>query len=369
MNLTNLGPFEQPDGSILGRAKRKTKKRPNLARIKALLLKRKQMQAAQAAIKKARAKRPAIRSVWSRLSAAKRKALIAAWIKKNPKAKRSLVIAMLKKRLAERQSGAVTSPGAVQATPTPALSPTIITQDPASAPIPTEETTPVAQAVEEEQEQGVLDSAANEEGEAQDAAENAAEDIAEDTATKAEQDAEEMTEPTAEERQEEAQEASSDAAEAIAETSGDLLLGFLRGKRNMRRRHLNHVHKAIRKAAPMAGEIERLSGGEIQANHLLGAVKLIAKAKKGDPKAKKGIKAVTKMAAKKGPKQAKAKKAKAKLKIAHQIMKKTGTAKGGKKPVPFNRPVIVRNQGLKSYSAYQRGMATIPGYARSYYGG
>ena len=122
-----------------------------------------------------------------------------------------------------------------------------------------------------------------------------------------------------------------------------------------------------------------MSGGEIQASHILGAVKLIAKAKKGDVKAKKGIKAVTKLAAKKGPKQKAAKKATAKLKIAHKIMKKTGTAKGtGKKKAkvlakrkvktPYRQKVTVYNKGLASYSPYQRGMAMIPGFARAHFG-
>jgi hypothetical protein len=103
---------------------------------------------------------------------------------------------------------------------------------------------------------------------------------------------------------------------------------------------------------------------------------LISKAKKGDQKSKKGIKAIVKLAAKKGPKQKKAKKATAKLKIAHKIMKKTGTAKGiGKKKLaikakkaPYSNQVVVRSKGLESYSAYQRGMAQIPGFARTYFG-
>jgi hypothetical protein len=129
----------------------------------------------------------------------------------------------------------------------------------------------------------------------------------------------------------------------------------------------------VNAAKPWAKEVERLSGGDIEAAHLLGAVKLIAKAKKGDVKAKKGIKALAKLAVSKHPKAAKAKKATAKLKIAHAIMKKTGTAKGtskkkaGKK-TPYTTKVVVRDAGLSSYSPYQRGMAMIPGFARAHFG-
>ena len=161
------------------------------------------------------------------------------------------------------------------------------------------------------------------------------------------------------------------------------MIGFFNRKPRMHRRHNGHIRRCVNKAKPLAGEVERLSGGEIQASHLLGAVKLIAKAKKGDVKAKKGIKAVTKLAKGKTKMAPKAKKAVAKLKIAHKIMKKTGTAKGvtpkkkavlakkaAKKKAKqlFTKKVTVYNTGLSSYSPYQRGMAMIPGFARSHFG-
>ena len=199
-----------------------------------------------------------------------------------------------------------------------------------------------------------------------------AKEEAEETAeADAEADAEEMTEQTPEEAEEEKAENAEDAQEAVSESAGNLLLGFFRGKRKRRRRHHGHIRRCVNAAKPLAGQIDEASNGAIKARHLLGAVGLIAKAKKGSVKAKRGIKAVVKLAAKPGPKQAPAKKATAKLKIAHAIMKKTGTAKGlpaPKKAAPFTQPVMVRNSGLDSYSSYQRGMAMIPGFARSHFG-
>lgn len=383
-----LGLDDMSGEDLLGRvrrkiaAKRKVKK--GLARLKALaLLKAKRKgkatpPKAPAPPKRSVAKKPVLRSIWARLTPAKRKALMAAAIKKNPKLKRKLVLAMVKKRINERKNGLVTSPGDVDTTPVPSKSPAVIMPNPAQAAVPEEEGKTDAQAVEEEMDQSALDEGGDAEAENAEAAEDAAEDTAAERAENAEADAEEMTEETPEEAAEEAAEATDDAAESVAESAGDLLLGFFKGKRKLRRRHMNHIRRCVNAAKPLAGEVERLSGGEIQAAHLLGAVKLIAKAKKGDVKAKKGIKAVTKIAAKKGPKAKKAKKAVAKLKIAHKIMKKTGTAKGTgkkkakivakKKAAPYSKKVVVRNQGLSSYSPYQRGMAMIPGFARAHFG-
>lgn len=358
--------------SILGAVKRRKRLRAKGVRLLAALRKKRGL---ASKVRRGLAKKPQLRSVWARLSAARRKALLAQFIKKNPKLKRKLALALLKKRLEERKAGLVTTPGAPEPTALPAQSPTIIMSNPSPNPVPEGDITPPAEAVEQEMDQAALDKGGEEEQANEEAAEQAEQETAEDATQKAEADAEEMSEETPEEAAEEAEQVTNDAAEATTETAGDLLLGWFGGKRRMRRRHQRQILDAIQKAKPLAGEVENLSGGEIQASHLLGAVGLIAKAKKGDPKAKKGIKALTKLAAKKGPKQKAAKKATAKLKIAHKIMKKTGTAKGtGKKKAqlakkaPFARKVVVRNTGLSSYSAYQRGMATIPGFARAHYG-
>lgn len=378
-----LGLDDMSGEDLLGRvrrkiaAKRKVKK--GLARLKALALLRAKRKAGKVAPKRSVAKKPVAKAVWARLSPARRKALMAAAIKKNPKLKKKLVLAMVKKRVNERKQGLVTSPGDVDTTPVPSKSPAVLMPPPAQAAVPEEEAKTDAQAVQEEMDQGALDEGGEAEQANAEAAEDAAEETAAERAENAEADAEEMTEETPEEAAEEAEEAADDAAEAVAESAGDLLLGFFAGKRKLRRRRMDHIRRCVNAAKPLAGEVERLSGGEIQASHLLGAVKLIAKAKKGDVKAKKGIKAVTKIAAKKGKKAKKAKKAVAKLKIAHKIMKKTGTAKGtGKKKAkvlakrkvktPYTKPVTVYNQGLQSYNPYQRGMAMIPGFARAHFG-
>jgi hypothetical protein len=110
------------------------------------------------------------------------------------------------------------------------------------------------------------------------------------------------------------------------------------------------------------------------AKRTLKAVKVVAKAKAGDKKAKKGIKALVKKS-KAGNK--KAKKAVAQLKIANKVIKKTkkSAKKLAKKPVkklakkiPYTKPVKVVNKGLYAYSAHQRGLAMIPGVARAFYG-
>lgn len=374
---------------ILGAARRRKKglRRKvdprKLARLRMLLaLRRKRLAAAKAKAptppappKRAAAKKPVLRSIWARLSPARRKAMVAAMIRKNPKLKRKLALAILKKRIEQRKEGDVTSPGATNANITPAAAPGIIMNNPAESPVSDKEQETTAEAVQDEQEQGALDEGAEAEAAEEEGAEEATEETANAMNAKADADAEEMTEETPEEAAEEAEEATDDAAEAVSESAGDLLLGYLKGQHKRRRRHHGHIRRCVNAAKPLAGEVERLSGGEISAAHLLGAVKLIAKAKKGDVKAKKGIKAVTKLAVKKGPKQKAAKKATAKLKIAHKIMKKTGTAKGtpkkkalAKKKAPFSKKVVVRDAGLSSYSPYQRGMAMIPGFARAHFG-
>jgi hypothetical protein len=327
---------------------------------------------------RAAAKKPVLRSIWARLSPARRTAMVAAMIRKNPKLKKKLALALLKKRIEERKEGLVTSPGATNANITPQAAPAIIMNNPADSPVSDKEQETTAEAVQDEQEQGALDEGAEAEAAEEEGAEQATEETAQAMNEKADADAEEMSEETPEEAAEEAEEATDDAAEAVSESAGDLLLGYLKGKGKQRRRHHGHIRRCVNAAKPLAGEVERLSGGEIEATHLLGAVKLIAKAKKGDVKAKKGIKALTKLAASKHPKAGKAKKATAKLMIAHAIMKKTGTAKGTapkkkalakkKKAAPFTRKVVVRDAGLNSYSPYQRGMAMIPGFARAHFG-
>lgn len=378
--------FETSGEEILGRLRKKIRARKNLkkglARLKGLkmlqALKRKKKKAPGIA-KRSIAKKPVLKRAWARLDPAKRKALMAAAIRKNPKLKAKLAVALLKKRMADRTNGLVTSPGEVDKTPVPALSPAMVTRDPASAPVPQQEMTTSEEAVEDEMNQAPLESASEAEQADEEAAEDASKETAAEANESAEADAEEMSEETPEEAAEEAAESTDDAAEAVAESAGDLLLGFFQGRRKMRHRYNSHIRRCVNAARPLAGEVERLSGGEIQAAHLLGAVKLIARAKKGDVKAKKGIKAVVKLAKSKHPKAGKAKKATAKLKIAHKIMKKTGMAKGkgpkkkavlAKKKAKklFTKKVTVRNTGLDSYSAYQRGMAMVPGFARSHFG-
>lgn len=369
-------------GELLGRKKKAASKRPRTP-IKARLKKAVRAVKTKAKVRrllkrKPQAKKPLMKAAWSRLSPLKKKLVVAKAIRKNPALKKKLAAAVIKRRIEDRKEGFVTSPGATQRTPVPAKASTTIMPDPVSAAIPEDETMTTAEAVQDEMEQAPLDDAAEDAAAEEEGAEAATEETAADLAEEADADAEELADATPEEAAEETEEAADDAAAAVSESAGEGLLGvFLRGKRRMSRRHDNHVENCVRKAAPLAGEIERISGGEIEKGSLLGAVKLIAKAKKGNVKAKKGIKAVTKLAAKKGPTQKKAKKAVAKLKIAHKIMKKTGTAKGkGKKKValsrkkkaPFSKKVVVRNKGLQSYSAYQRGMAMVPGFARSHFG-
>jgi hypothetical protein len=372
-------------GELLGRKKKAATARPKKTSAKDRLKKAVRNVKVKAKIRKLVAKRPSakkplMKAAWGRLTPLKKKAVIANAIRKNPALKKKLALAVVKKRIEDRKNGTVTSPGAVSHTPVPARASTAIMPDPASASIPEEETMSTAQAVEQEMEQGPLDSAAEDTAAEEEAGEEAAQETAAEMYEEAEADGENMSEESPEEAAEEAQDVAEEAADAVSESAGDLLLGWVKGKRRQQRRHDGHVRDCVQKATPLAGEIERLSGGSIETAHLLGAVKLIAKAKKGDVKAKKGIKAVTKLAVKKGPKQKVAKKAVAKLKIAHTIMKKTGTAKGTTpkkkavikrkvaKKAAYSKKVTVRSKGLDSYSAYQRGMAQIPGVARTYFG-
>lgn len=380
-DFLNTAGKGQPDvlNSILGAASRRKKVSAlrrkidpkKLARLRKLLALRK-AQKGKVTAKRGSAKKPAARALWARLSPAKRKAMVAAMIRKNPKLKQKLALAILKKRIEERKDGTVTSPGATNTVLTPQASSALVMNNPAQSPVSDQEQQTSAEAVEDEMNQGTLDNAAEASAAEDEGAEEAAQENAGEMNEKAEADAEEMTEETPEEAAEEAEESTDDTAEAISESAGDLLLGYLRGKGKQRRRRHGHVRRAVNAAKPWAKEVERLSGGDIEAAHLLGAVKLIAKAKKGDVKAKKGIKALTKLAVSKHPKAAKAKKATAKLKIAHAIMKKTGTAKGTTKKkakkTPYTAKVVVRDAGLSSYSPYQRGMAMIPGFARAHFG-
>lgn len=382
---------EGEDNSALGRAKRKLRnkllaKKPagsrasRLARLKLLLaLRRKKAAEAKKTGKPAPAKSPVMRSIWARLSPEKRKALIAAAVRKNPAMKRKIVVALLKKRMQQRKAGAFIPSGAQQSSPVPATpSAAPPAPPPARAPIEQADTESDAQAAEQESMEAPLEAAAEDQTEKEEGGEEAAQETADEAAQDAEAEAEEMSEPTPEEQQETVDEAAEDATEAASESAGDLLLGYFLGKRKMRRRQLNREQRCVARARPLAGEIEAASRGEIKAEHILGAVKLIAKAKGGDAKAKKGIKAVVKMAKKPG--KTKAKKAAAKLKIAHKVMKKTGTAKGtpkrkaklvakgNKGKLLYTKPVTVENAGLTSYSAHQRGLAMIPGFARARYG-
>jgi hypothetical protein len=373
---------------LLGRIKRKfAGKRPagsraaRLARLRLLLAARKRKLAAAKGKKPTPtpAKNPVMRSIWARLTPQRRQALIAAAVKKNPKLKRKLVIALLKRRMMQRKQGAFINPGAQQASPVPAFaSSPNPAPNPARAPIEEARETTPAEDAEAETMEAPLSEAAEEETEKEEGGEEAAAETQKDMAEEAAAEADEMTEPTAEEQEEATEEASNDGAEAAAESAGDLLLGYLSGKRKQRRRQHGRERMAVLKARHLAGQIESASGGEIKATHILGAVKLISKAKGGDVKAKKGIKAVVKMSKKPGMK--KAKKAAAKLKIAHQVMKKTGTAKGqpkkraklvskgNKGKLLYANKVSVQPAGLTSYSAHQRGLAMIPGFARTYYG-
>jgi hypothetical protein len=376
-DFLNTSSKDQKDvlNAILGAAQARRKKGPRrklnaqqLSRLRKLMALRKSRKGKTT--QRSTAKKPAMRALWARLSPAKRKAMVAAMIRKNPKLKNKLTLAVLKKRIQDRKNGTVTSPGATNAVLTPQASSALVMNNPSQAPVSDQEQQTTAEAVQDEQEQASLDTASNEEAAEEEGTEEAAEENAGEMNEKAEASAEEMTEETPEEAAEEAEEATDDTAEAISESAGDLLLGYLRGKGKQRRRHHGHVRRAVNAAKPWAKEVERLSGGEIEAAHLLGAVKLIAKAKKGDVRAKKGIKALTKLAVSKHAKAPKAKKAVAKLKVAHAIMKKTGTAKGKakKSKTPYTTKVVVRSAGLNSYSPYQRGMAMIPGFARAHFG-
>jgi hypothetical protein len=129
----------------------------------------------------------------------------------------------------------------------------------------------------------------------------------------------------------------------------------------------------LRRCAPLAQKIESVTGGALPAKQTLKAVKIVAKAKAGDKRLKKGIKTLVKKA-KKGNK--KAKKAVAALHVANKMIKKTKpkTKLKSKKlltkrrKVPYTKPVPIVSKGLYSYSAHQRGLAMIPGFARSRYG-
>ncbi len=357
-------------------ARPKTSAKTRFARMKLLAALRKKKLAAAS-----KAKKPIVRKILSRMSPAGKKALIKRAILKNPALKKKLAVAVVKKRLADRQAGKFMAPGQPYKTPVPA-SPAAPnpTRDPSAAPIPEEDTMSPAEAVQEEQAEAPMEEAAEEAADNEEAAEEATEETTEDLAENAEAEAEDLTEPDAEEVEEQAEEAAEDAAEA-AETAGDnLILGYALGKRNQRLRMRRGEALAAHRAAPLCRKLESASLGGISAKKTVKGVKVIARAKRGDKKAKVAIKAVAKKAAK-GDK--KAKKAMAQLKISQKVLKKTTPKKKtlAKKPlakktgktlakrkVPYTKPVKVENTGLFAHSAHQRGLAMIPGMARTRYG-
>lgn len=369
--------------AILGAVKRrlrqkKTARRPmgspksRLARMKLLAALRKKKLAAS------KAKKPVVKRILARMNPAAKKALLKRAILKNPALKKKLAVAVVKKRLAQRQAGKFLAPGAPYQTPVPARAAAPNpTRDPSAAPIPEEDTMSPAEAVEEEQAEAPMEEAAEEQADTEEAAEEATEETAEDLAENAEAEAEDLTEPDAEETEEQAEEAAEDAAEAV-ETAGDnLILGYALGKRKQRLRMRRGEALAAHRAAPLCRKLETASLGGISAKKTVKGVKVIARAKRGDKKAKTAIKAVAKKAAKGDPK---AKKAMAQLKISQKVLKKTTPKKkAGKKllakgktkkarKIPYTKPVKVENTGLFAHSAHQRGLAMIPGMARGRYG-
>jgi hypothetical protein len=312
-------------------------------------------------------KKPFAKALLSRLPVATKKELIKRAILKKPALKKKLVLAMLKKKLQERQAGAFMPSTFRQTTPVPAVSPTPPTvPDPAAAPIPQEEGLTPGQAVEEEMQERPLAEAAEEEAEQEEGAEEAQQEATEDTA----EEVDELSEPDSEELAEQAEEAANDEA-AATEASGDnAILGAFFGSRLQQLRRRNRSNMCLRRCAPLARQIESVTGGALPAKQTLKAVKVVAKAKAGDKRTKRGIKTLVKKA-KKGNKPAK--KAVAALHVANKIIKKTKpkTKKAGKKTVrkvPYTKPVQVVNKGLYAYSAHQRGLAMIPGFARARYG-
>jgi hypothetical protein len=355
-------------GEILGAVQRKLRGRKRLgqggrsARLRAMMARRRG--------KKPSAKKPQNRSVWNRLSPERRKALIAAAVKKSPKMRRKLTIALLKRKLASEAKAKTTT--ATTATTTPAASSATSTSPAASSYSPrgggssqsqNEESQEQAQEQSQESNQAEESQAEENPGEENQAEEASSEEASSEEAP-AQDEASEIAEPTAEEQTSEDQASEADLSDAASEASGNLMLGYLLGQRKHRRRRQGHVQECIDKARPVAAGIEEASGGEIEAAHLLGAVGLIAKAKKGDTKAKRGIKAVFS----KAKKSKKADRAAAKLTLAHQIMKKTGTVKsgkGGKGKGKGQKTAMsaTKNPYLYGSSWYQRGLAMIPALA------
>lgn len=324
---------------------------------------------------RALAKKPAAKALLSRLPLASKKALIKRAIMKKPALKKKLVLAVLKKKLQQRQAGAYVPPDYHQTTPVPAISPSPPpVPDPASASIPQEEGLTPGQAVEQEMEERPLEEAANEEAEQEEGAEEAQTEATEEAAEEsAEDEAADLSEPDAEEQAEQAEEAAEDEAKATEAAGTSEVLGAFFGNRLQRLRRRNRSNMAMRRCAPLAQKLESITGGALPAKRTLKAVKVVAKAKGGDKKAKKGIKTLVKKA-KKGNQPAK--KAVAALHVANKMIKKTKPKKPGKKllakkparKVPYTKPVQVINKGLYAYSAHQRGLAMIPGYARGRYG-
>ena len=326
---------------------------------------------------RALAKKPAAKALISRLPMATKKALIKRAIMKKPALKKKLVLAVLKKKLAQRQAGAFMPPTYRQTTPVPATSPSPPpVPDPASASIPQDEGLTPAQAVEEEMTERPLEEAAEEQAQQEEGAEEAQDEATEEASEEAaEEEAAELSEPDAEEQEEQAEEAAEDEAKASEAAGDNAVLGAFFGNRLQRLRRRNRSNMTMRRCAPLAQKLESVTGGALPAKRTLKAVKVVAKAKGGDKKAKKGIKTLVKKA-KKGNKPAK--KAVAALHVANKMIKKTKpkAKKPGKKllvkktarKVPYTKPVPVVSKGLFSYSAHQRGLAMIPGFARKHYG-
>lgn len=358
-------------GELLGAVKRNLRGRKRLgrggrsARMRAMMARKRG--------KKPSAKKPMNKSVWNRLSPEKRKALVAAAVKKNSKLRRKLTIALLKRKLAAKaKAGKTNSTTATTATTTPAAATT--SSSPAASSYSSrgggssQEQAQESQSEESQTEENQAEESQAEEnqGEENQAEESSEENQGEEASEEkpAGDEASEISEPSAEEQATEDEASEADVSEASSEASGNLLLGYLLGQHKHRRRRQGHVQECIDKARPVAAGIEEASGGAIEAAHLLGAVGLIAKAKKGDTKAKKGIKAIFS----KAKKSKKADRAAAKLTLAHQIMKKTGTVKsgkGGQKPGKMQTTSMSaqKNPYLYGGSWYQRGLAMIPGLA------
>lgn len=372
-------------GAALKRRIRKAKGKRILDRVKRLAALKKRLAGRKKKIAKTArslAKKPAAQKIIARLPVATKKALIKRAIMKKPALKKKLVVAVLKKKLQERKAGAFMPPSYRQTTPVPAVSPAAPpVPDPAAASIPQEEALTPAQAVEEEALERPLTEEASEEAAEEEGAEEAATEANQEEAAEAEQEeadeAAELSEPDAEEQAEQAEEAAEDEANAAEAAGESEILGAFFGRRLGQLRRRNRVNRALTCCAPLARKLESVTGGALPAKRTLKAVKVVAKAKAGDKKAKKGVKVLVKKA-KKGDK--KAKKAVASLHVANKMIKKTKPkAKkpapkkklAARKPVkkaPYQQKVTVRNTGLLSYSAHQRGLAMIPGFARARYG-